>query len=351
MKKIFKIGLIIPSVLLILLVCWILLFNQNIGDPQIYITKNSKTEQITTLIEPITLIAVGDIMPGRTVESKILKYNDWLYPFRETYQVTTTGDIVFANLESPLVEGTTTPTGSMVFRTDPKIISGLKYGGFNVLSLANNHIKNQGSDGISNTINELNLANISYTGAGLNIDEATTPAIITINDTTFGFLAYLDDTFVPESYGATETRSGSPFMNVNLLINDINKLKDGVDVVIISMHAGVEYTDKPNQKQIDFAHTAIDNGADLIIGHHPHVVQSTEIYKDGYIIYSLGNFIFDQMWSEKTREGAITKITFIEKRLDHVEFIPIKSFDYSQPRILNEQEGENILKRMNNFTF
>lgn len=330
----------------ILIIGWAFQFNQEFSAPQIYGIYNTKIKKNIKPIKPITLIAVGDIMPGRTVESKILKYNDWLYPFRETYQVTTTGDIVFANLESPLVEGMPTPTDSMVFRTDPKIIAGLKYGGFNVLSLANNHIKNQGLDGILNTINELNLANISHTGAGLNIDEATTPAIIKINDTTFGFLAYLDNSFVPESYGATDIRSGSPFMDTNLLINDINKLKDNVDIVIISMHAGVEYTDKPNQKQIDFAHTAIDNGAGLVIGHHPHVVQSTEIYKDGYILYSLGNFIFDQMWSEKTREGAIAKITFLKKNISSIELIPIKIYDYSQPRVLDSQINSNILKNV-----
>ncbi len=291
--KIIKVLSLIVSSLLVLLIGLEFLTYDNFVYPEIYLINHISAQEN---IEPniITLIAVGDIMPGRTVESKILKYNDWLYPFRETYQITTTGDIVFGNLESPLVKGFPTPSESMVFRADPKIIAGLKYGGFNILSLANNHIKNQGSEGIANTINELNLANISHVGAGQNINEATTPVIIKIDEITFGFLAYLDSSFVPDSYGATDTNSGSPFMNTSLLINNISKLKNNVDIIIISMHAGVEYTDIPNQKQIDFAHTAIDNGADLVIGHHPHVVQSTERYKNGYILYSLGNFIFDR---------------------------------------------------------
>jgi len=298
-----------------------------------------------------TLIAVGDIMPGRTVETKILKYNDWSYPFRETFQITNDGDIIFGNLESPLIEGSPTPAGKMIFRTDPKIIEGLKFGGFNILSLANNHIKNQGTNGIINTIKVLDEAGIKHTGAGENITQAEQATIFDINDIKFGILAYLDNSFVPSSYGAGENNSGSPFMNLADLKKDISNLKEKTDIIIISMHAGTEYTNNPNQKQIEFAHTAIETGANLVIGHHPHVVQPVEYYKNGLIIYSLGNFIFDQMWSKETREGAIAKITFYDKEINKLELIPIKIYDYSQPRVLSEEEGQEILKRMLDFTF
>lgn len=298
-----------------------------------------------------TLIAVGDIMPGRTVETKILKYDDWSYPFKETYQITSTGDIVFGNLESPLTEGVPTPAGEMIFRTDPKIIEGLKFGGFNVLSIANNHIKNQNTDGIINTIKVLDEANVKHTGAGENITQAKQPVILEVNDLKFGVLAYLESSLVPNSYGAGENNSGSPFMDITGLKEDINKLKEEADIIIISMHAGTEYTDKPNQKQIDFAHTAIDVGANLVIGHHPHVVQPIEHYKDGLILYSLGNFIFDQMWSEETREGVVAKITFYDTEIEELELIPIKIYDYSQPRVLSDKDSKQILQRMSDFTF
>ncbi|MDP2685171.1 MAG: CapA family protein [bacterium] len=348
--KYFKSFLIVFILILVIFSGWQFLSYDDFTYPDVNLINPITAKEIN---QPITttLIAVGDIMPGRTVEMKILKYNDWLYPFRETYQITSTGDIVFANLESPLIEGTPTPNGSFVFRTDPQIIDGLKYGGFNIVSLANNHIKNQGTNGIANTINELDLANISHTGVGENIFKASTPAIMTVNNISFGFLAYLDSSFVPGSYGADDINSGSPFMNLTRLKTDINQLKEKVDVVIISMHAGTEYADLPNQKQIEFAHTAIDNGADLIIGHHPHVVQPIEYYNDGLILYSLGNFIFDQMWSEETREGAIAKITFENTEIIDLELIPVKTFDYSQPQILGEEEGKSILDRMSDFTF
>ncbi len=335
---------------LVFILSWIFLSWDNIEFPDTNLITQTQAQEIANPTIT-TLIAVGDIMPGRTVEMKILKYDDWLYPFRETYQITTLGNIVFGNLESPLIEGIPTPNGSMVFRADPKIITGLKYSGFNVMSLANNHIKNQGSAGIANTTKELALADINFTGAGQDIKEALKPIIISHENITFGFLAFLDSSFVPSSYGADLNNSGSPFMDISVLEDNIKSLKDQVDVVIISMHAGTEYADRPNQKQIDFAHAAIDAGANLVIGHHPHVVQPIEYYNDGLILYSLGNFIFDQMWSEETREGAIAEITFENKKIINLELTPIKIFDYSQPRTLNENEGASILERMSNFTF
>ncbi len=290
-------------------------------------------------------------MLARTVESKIIKYNNYLYPFEETHQITTTGDIVFGNLETPLIDGTVVPAGGMVFRANPKSVEGLTFGGFNMLSLANNHIKNKGTDGITNTINVLDNAEINFAGAGINLEEAQKPKIIEINGIKFGFLAYLDDAFVPDSYLATNDNSGSPNMDINKLIEDLDELKEISDVMIVSMHSGIEYTLNPTQKQYDFARASIDNGAKLVIGHHPHVVQPIEKYKDGYILYSLGNFIFDQMWSEETREGAIAIINFEQTSISNIELIPIKIYDYSQPRVLNSEEGADILKRMTDFTF
>jgi len=299
----------------------------------------------------VVLIAVGDIMPGRTVEQKMINYNDWTYPFKETYQVTTTGDIVFGNLESPLLKGPVVPAGSLVFRANPQTTTGLQYAGFNVVSLANNHMKNQGTEGIQETIAYLDQANIKHTGAGLTGTEARQPAIIEVNGIKFGFLAYTDSSFTPNSYEATANRPGSPFINTEELIEDINKLKDNSDVIIVSMHAGAEYSPQPNHKQIDFAHAAIDNGAQLVIGHHPHVVQPMEEYNNGHVFYSLGNFVFDQMWSTATRESVIAVITFSNTEIENVELVPIKIFDYSQPRVLSDLEGQNIISRMTGFTF
>lgn len=336
------------TVAAVFVLVWYFNFGVEITSPKLYALHVPVEEKSNTTT---TLIAVGDIMPGRTVEQKMLQYNDWTYPFKETYQVTTTGDIIFGNLESPLTEGPVVPAGSLVFRASPQTTTGLQFGGFNVVSLANNHMKNQGTKGIQETIAYLDQAGIKHAGAGLTDSEARQPTTIEINGIKFSFLAYTDSSFTPNSYEAAANRSGSPFMNEQQLIEDINSLKNNADVIIISMHAGTEYSSQPNQKQIDFAHTAIDNGAKLVIGHHPHVVQPMEEYKNGYIFYSLGNFVFDQMWSEATRESAIAVITFGKIDIENIELVPIKIFDYSQPRVLSDLEGQSIISRMTGFTF
>lgn len=292
--------------------------------------------------QTITLTAVGDIMLSRDVEQKMISKNDWYYPFRETNETTSASDITFGNLESPLIEGPIVKTDEMIFRADPQAVAGLQLGGFDVLSLANNHLKNKGDVGITRTLQVLDENNIAHVGAGLDSQAAQLPAIITSKGKKFGFLAYVDSA----SYEATDTRSGSPFMNEQTLIEDLDKLKNQVDVMIVSMHAGTEYTLTPTKKQTSFAHTAIDHGARLVIGHHPHVVQPMEKYNGGYILYSLGNFVFDQMWSEETREGALATVTFANNEIKDVKLTPLKIYDYAQPRILSDNEGTAIINRM-----
>jgi poly-gamma-glutamate synthesis protein (capsule biosynthesis protein) len=170
--------------------------------------------------------------------------------------------------------------------------------------------------------------------------------------------------------------------DVDKLKSSILNLKSNCDFITVSMHAGTEYTRTPNQKQIDFAHSAIDFGADLVIGHHPHWIQTIEKYKNKYIFYSLGNFIFDQMWSEETKEGLVLKIqiskhqipnnsslpplnlrggegaippataddlqgTRIPAKLDKIELIPVIIENYSTPRPANEEETKRILEKIN----
>jgi poly-gamma-glutamate synthesis protein (capsule biosynthesis protein) len=126
----------------------------------------------------------------------------------------------------------------------------------------------------------------------------------------------------------------------------VSELKKSVDVVVVSMHAGTEYALVANSQQTKFAHAAVDAGAALVIGHHPHVVETFEKYNDGYIIYSLGNFVFDQMFSDETRLGAMATITFDKDRISKVDFVPIKIYDYAQPTLADGTDKEKILERL-----
>jgi len=346
-KKYYTLLLITATSVALGLLIWQLVFVTDPSSPQLYSLTPLKKPSPNPSQPVTTLVAVGDIMLARTVEQTMLRHDDWLYPFRETFQLTSIADITFGNLETPLTEGVVVEPYGMVFRADPKAAEGLAYGGFDVVSLANNHLKNQGAGGIQTTINTLRNAGIQHIGAGATLAKARKPVLITAHDITFGFLAYADDSFMPSSYVATDQNAGSPILDETLLKQDIVLLSKQADVIIVSMHAGNEYSPTPNDRQIAFAHSAIDNGAQLVIGHHPHVIQPLEEYNGGYIFYSLGNFVFDQMWSEATRESVIATISFTGTEIQRIDLTPIKIFDYCQPRVIENEAGDRLIQLMN----
>lgn len=294
--------------------------------------------------EEITLIFGGDIMLARTVEQKILKTGDYALPFRKIAEEFSAADLAFANLESPFLDGgSSTPNGSTVFRALPETIEGLKLAGLDILTLANNHFGDQGNKGKLYTFKHLTDNGFEYVGAGNDFADAHQAVIKTVKGVKIGFLGYA----YPETmYVATDDSPGLANMDIGEMVKDVNKLKTEADFVIVTMHAGAEYTHLPGSSQIDFARAAVDAGADLVVGHHPHVVQTTEKYKDSYIIYSLGNLVFDQMWSEETQQGVVAKVILSGDKLKSIELLPIHIYDYNQPDWADEEEAQKILGDM-----
>ena len=278
-----------------------------------------------------SLLAVGDVMLGRQIDAKIqAKGSD--FPFLETASTLKQADITFGNLESPFSEdGAIHSDDTMNLKTTSDNIESLKYAGFNVLNLANNHFDNGGQAGESLTMTILKDNNIGFIGAGNNFQAAHTVFIKTIGNLKIAFLGYTDRDVLSAQAIATNDRPGVAVMDSDQLINDINAAKQQADVIIISMHSGTEYALEPNARQIEFAHTAIDNGADMVIGTHPHVVQTIETYKDKPIFYSLGNFVFDQPWSEATKKGLAIKINFTDTKIDNIEEMPLTIQNLAQP--------------------
>jgi len=302
-------------------------------------------EKLPSKPEEVSLVAVGDIMLSRDVARK-MKKNGLDYPFLKTKDYLKTGDLVFGNLESPITAGREINTYEMVFRADPGVENTLKEAGFSVLSLANNHMPNFGNQGLGDTFFYLQEAGIEYAGAGENKDRAYSPVYLESKGLRLAFLAYNDDDVVPSSYQADGSHPGTAFMDLEKMTQSVKEAKEKADFVIVSIHSGFEYTVEPNQSQKDFAHVAIDAGAEMVIGHHPHVVQKAEIYNGKYIFYSFGNFIFDQMWSQETKEGLMIKASFNKKGVKKIEFLPILIEDFSQPRILENQSADKILNRL-----
>lgn len=293
-----------------------------------------------------TLLAVGDIMLSRHVGFQIGKSNDPALPFAKLVSLLAAADITSGNLECPLSDSQIPIREGLVFRCLTKYVPGLLAAGFDVLSTANNHSFDQGIDKLNFTVDYLRSQNILPFGTGKNFAEAHAGSIIERNHINFGFLAY--------SYSAFNDgkRSAHPQIattaDYKQLHNDIQNLRSqGADIVVVNMHEGAEYQRKPNQNQIAFAHAAIDAGADIVIGHHPHWIQTIEIYNQRPIFYSLGNFVFDQMWSIDTREGLVVKLNFKNKQFISAELVPIIIDNYCCPRLASDKEKTAILKKIN----
>ncbi|MDO8572074.1 MAG: CapA family protein, partial [bacterium] len=255
------------------------------------------------------------------------------------------GDIVFGNLEAPITKGREVKVGEMSFRVNPGTEIALKDAGFTIVSLANNHSKNFGEKGLIDTFSYLKNSGIAYVGAG-HEKEAYAPVYLEKKGIRFAFLAYNDHDVVPSSYRASGKRIGTAFMDVKRMVVGVQEAKKNADIVVVSMHSGTEYVVKPNKSQVSFARAAVDAGADLVIGHHPHVVQSMEIYKGKYIFYSLGNFVFDQMWSQDTREGLVVKFNFTKEGVHSFDLKPVLIHNFAQPEFILGKQAEKIIKRL-----
>lgn len=277
-----------------------------------------------------TIIATGDIIPARSVNYQAVQRRDFKWPYLKTASITRTADITFANLESPLADKCPITQQGMIFCGDARNIEGLIFAGVDIASLANNHAGNYSTKGVEQTINLLNQNNILVTGVnGLVIKE--------IKGIKFAFLGYND---------IGKNQPGISNVDEEVIKQEIAEAKKHADIIIVTLHWGTEYKDQPDERQKYLGHLAIDAGADLIVGNHPHWIQPVEIYKGKLITYAHGNFIFDQMWSQKTREGVVGKYTFYDKQLVDIEFLPVQIENYGQPFFLEGTKKDSILTQM-----
>ena len=269
---------------------------------------------------PVTLLFVGDIMLSRLIGDIMAKKNNWRYPFLEIAELLRNADIAFGNLEGPISTRGAKVGSIYSFRADPRAIEGLLYAGFNVLSIANNHIWDYGADAVRDTLNLLSNNGIGAVGGGSNYADTHQPFIKEIRNTKIAFLAYTN--LISSSLGSKTAKPAIAFLDIDQAIADIKEAKKIADLVVVSLHWGNEYETGHNSEQERIARAFIDAGARLVIGHHPHVVQEVEEYHGGYIAYSLGNFVFDQNFSPETGQGLILKVSVNEKRISQV--VPLK---------------------------
>jgi poly-gamma-glutamate synthesis protein (capsule biosynthesis protein) len=231
-----------------------------------------------------TMMVTGDIIPARQVNVEATQRGDFLWPFRPTADFVKNADVVYGNLESPLFAGCKATSTGFQFCGDGRFVSGLTFSGVSVVNLANNHFSNYGAQGIQSTTALLDKAGIKYSGLG-------PAAILDVKGRKFAFLGY-----------------------------------NGVGLAI--------------DRQ------AIDSGADIVIGNHPHWYQGIEVYKGKLVTYAHGNYVFDQMWSEETRQGVLGTDTFYDNKLVAASWKPIRIYDYGQARFQDPSYDQNVLSTM-----
>ncbi len=278
----------------------------------------------------ISIILGGDAMLSRYVGRKCAQANDYTLAWERVENIFRMADLALVNLESPFAETGPYYVGddSMVFKADPQMMAGLEAAGIDAVSLANNHILNQGQAGLEYTKQLLSQAGINY-----SLEE---PTYLTIERGDKKFLVGLAAFSYDRGLQQAKLKEAIQTMRAQ-----------GANLIIISMHAGIEYVDTAGTQQINFARAAIDAGADIVWGHHPHVVQNYEHYQDGYIFYSLGNLIFDQDWSEPTTEGLAVQFNFqpTDLSLVDIQLRPLKIENDFQPRWLDvlPLKGQDII--------
>ena len=242
-------------------------------------------------------------------------------------------DLAIANFENPAPNRPTWHTKGTVFSADPALIGGLADAGLDYLSLANNHIRDAGGQGILQTIANIGEHDIAVSGAGRNLAAARKPALLEAGGMTVAVLGY---DAIAGYYHATADKIGSAPLTTSIVRADVRAARAaGADVVIVFPHWGTEYRATPSASQRRLAHSILDAGADMIIGNHAHWAAAMEVYKGKPIWYALGNFVFDQTWSEPTMEGITLELTFSGADLVQARMRPHLILDRAQPNFLD----------------
>jgi poly-gamma-glutamate capsule biosynthesis protein CapA/YwtB (metallophosphatase superfamily) len=311
---------------------------------------------------------VGDIVPGRNVGIKMREYNDYTHPFHRVAAILSSFDLTIANLEGNLSDNIEPPSEGATFNfiASTQMIDGFEMAGIDAVSLANNHSTwnsaGWGTAALTDTIDALEGRSFGYFGAGRDLNQSraayTTEisgksvAIIgidgvtaniepreinaTVNEAWFGGSAYA---------GATSNSPGTSPYDPEIFLPDIEALAAEYDIVIPYFHYGVEYMEVPPPWAVDGARAAIDAGATLVVTNHPHVIQGMEIYSGTPIVYSVGNFIFDQLFSVQTRQGLILELVIRGGKCVGLRTRGVEIEDFNQPRLMSGGEQAAIMDR------
>lgn len=298
--------------------------------------------------QEVVLTFAGDIMLGAKVEDLLQKHG-YDYPYTYVKDSLQEADIAIANLESPITERGVAQEKEYVYRISPLAVPELALSGIDLVNMANNHILDYGPEGLLDTFEYLDEAGIKHMGAGHDKDEAYKPVYIEKNGLNIAFFGF--SRVVPErSWKADKNHPGvASTYDYTFPVKAIEEAREASDLIVVVAHWGVEREDMPADHQVSLAHRYIDAGADLVVGGHPHVLQGFERYKDKWIAYSLGNFIFTTNNNAKTWETAILNATCSLSQGCQLKVKPVLT-KWAQPKPMEELGGIKLLQRISDIS-
>lgn len=296
-------------------------------------------------LQEIKISFVGDLMLGSRVKDAIYK-NGCDRSFSGTKKALESSDAIIINLETAVTTGGKKFNKQRTFHADPTHLDCLTDRHPNVIAnLANNHIGDYGPSGVQDTLDHLKTVWIDFFWAGKNQKEAYKLFTFTQQKTKIWLI--WQTCIQPPAFRAQPDKAGNAQRDKEKLLSNIKEAKDqNIDVLIFNGHCGKEYRDTPHQLQTDMYHFAIDNGVDLVIGHHPHRYQGIEMYKGNAIFYSLGNFISDIFRWHRTQEGIIVTVTITDKKVTQAEIIPVDIEGFGKTTLASNQQKKRIRKEL-----
>lgn len=295
--------------------------------------------------ETIKLTFVGDVLLGSTVDN-LLTDHGYDYPYSEVLDEFLESDLLAANLETPITERGEPEDKLFTYRSKPEVLPAFKEAGFDIVTLANNHILDYWHEGLFDTLSFLDEHGIARVGAGKDETEAYEPVILEVDGVSIAYVG-LSRVVPRNEWKATPYHPGvAESYSLERSVATIERAKEEADLVVVLVHWGTERESEPNEHQLTNAHAYIDAGADLVVGSHPHVLQGFEKYKGKWIAYSLGNFIFTtNAEHEQTWEGGILHATCTPDGDCEIELVPVWN-KWAKPTPMDDADRHRVFKRL-----
>lgn len=301
----------------------------------------------------IELVAVGDILLDRGIARRIEREGTRVV-FARVRDVISAADLAFGNLESPVTNRCERGPQRIAFRASPRYMESLADAGFDVMSLANNHSMDCGRQGLLETMRNLRLRGLLGSGAGRTRAEAESFVIVSRKGIRIAFVSFTAIAPLPSRPPRDNEPSVALASRAALERAVVSAGRDA-DAVVVSLHWGVEYSYRPVVEQVSLAHAAVEAGADVVLGHHPHTLAGLEVIRRpstsragrALIAYSLGNFVFDSpRWlGRRVTESVILRFRLSRSGLVSAEVLPVVLEDYL-PRPADSSEAQSILSRL-----